>query len=115
MHEENRRSHSRTANATMSSVASIALSGMASAATALGVSAHNVANLRTEGFHRQTVANQAVEGGGVTTQIGRAASPGESLERDVVDQLGAKHAFLANLAVFRTSDAMAGELLDVLA
>jgi flagellar hook protein FlgE len=99
----------------MSSVSAIALSGMASATTALTSSAHNVANMQTEGFRRQTVAYRDIEGGGVATQIGRAAAPGHALERDVVDQIAAKNAFLANLAVFRTSDAMTGELLDLLA
>jgi flagellar basal body rod protein FlgC len=99
----------------MSSVSAIALSGMASATTALGSSAHNVANQQTEGFRRQTVRYSEVEGGGVTTRVDRAALPGHALERDVVDQLSAKNAFLANLAVFRRSDAMTGEVLDLLA
>jgi flagellar hook protein FlgE len=99
----------------MPSISSIALSGMASASTALGSSAHNVANMQTEGFRRQMVGYREVEGGGVSAQIDRAAVPGPSLERDVVDQIAAKNAFLANLAVFRTSDAMTGEVLDLLA
>jgi flagellar hook protein FlgE len=99
----------------MSSISVIAFSGIASAATALGSSAHNVANMRTEGFRRQTVGYREVEGGGVTVQVDRAAVPGHALERDVVDQISAKNAFLANLAVFRTSDAMTGNVLDLLA
>lgn len=98
-----------------SSISAIALSGMASASTALGSSAHNIANMQTDGFRRQTVGYREVEGGGVTAQIDRAAMPGQALERDVVDQIAAKNAFLANLAVFRASDAMAGEVLDLLA
>jgi flagellar hook protein FlgE len=39
--------------------------------------------------------------------------PGSSLETDVVSQLQAKNAFLANLAVFKTSDKMAGALLNI--
>ena len=35
------------------------------------------------------------------------------LERDLVDQLKARNAFLANLAVFKSDNALAGELLDV--
>lgn len=38
---------------------------------------------------------------------------GNALETDVVTQLQAKHSFMANLAVFKTSDKMAGALLDV--
>jgi flagellar hook protein FlgE len=99
----------------MCSISAIAHSGMASASTALGTSAHNVANMQTEGFRRQTVGYREVEGGGVTTRVDRASVPGHALERDVVDQISAKNAFLANLAVFRTSDAMTGEVLDLLA
>jgi hypothetical protein len=41
-----------------------------------------------------------------------ADAPGAALEVDVVSQLQAKHAFLANLAVFKSQDKMAGALLD---
>ena len=34
--------------------------------------------------------------------------PGRALERDMVEQLQAKNSFLANVAVFRTADAMTG-------
>ena len=99
----------------MSSISAIALSGMASASTGLGSSAHNIANMQTEGFRRQTVGYRELDGGGVTARVDRAATPGHAIERDVVDQISAKNAFLANLAVFRTSDAMAGEVLDLMA
>jgi flagellar hook protein FlgE len=98
---------------TMSSVAAPAHSGMNAALTLLSSSAHNVANLPTEGFRRQTVSLREAANGGVTAQVDRAPVAGEALERDVVDQLRAKHAFLANLTVFRTSDEMTGSLLDL--
>jgi hypothetical protein len=50
--------------------------------------------------------------GGVRTSVTQALQPGQSLEAEVVAQLQAKHDFLANLAVFRTSDRMTGSLLD---
>jgi len=40
---------------------------------------------------------------------------GPALETDVVAQLQAKNAFLANLAVFKTSNKMAGALFDTTA
>jgi flagellar basal body rod protein FlgC len=46
----------------------------------------------------------------VSTQIARSSQEGAALEADVVDQLQAKNAFLANLSVFKTSDKMAGAL-----
>jgi flagellar basal body rod protein FlgG len=97
----------------MASVASISLSGMNAAQTQLQAAAHNVANLNTEGFSRQQVRLNAQPDGGVKASLSSAQSPGAALETDVVSQLQAKHAFLANLAVFKTSNKMAGALLDV--
>jgi flagellar hook protein FlgE len=97
----------------MTSTSSIALSGMNAAQTQLNVSAHNIANLGTENFKRQEVDLSPQSGGGVATSIRQASVPGSSLETDVVSQLQAKNAFLANLAVFKTSDKMAGALLNI--
>lgn len=96
----------------MASISSIALSGMNAAQTQLQASAHNVANLATEGFKRQEVVQTAQAGGGVKAAVTTSALQGNSLETDVVAQLQAKNSFLANLAVFKTSNAMAGALLD---
>ena len=96
----------------MASISSIALSGMNAAQTQLNVSAHNVANLSTEGFRRQEAGQSEQTGGGVKTTVTRSPAEGASLEADMVSQLQAKNAFLANLAVFKTSNAMAGALLD---
>ena len=96
----------------MNSLSSIALSGMQAAQADLQASAHNVANLQTEGFHRQETVQSERPGGGVDTDMRRATQEGAALESDVVAQLQAKHAFLANLAVFRTTDRMAGVWLD---
>jgi len=95
-----------------SSPASIALSGMSAAKSALQVSAHNIANSDTAGFRRQTLLQVPAAGGGVSTSLSRSPQLGSSLETDMVGLLHAKNAFLANLAVFRASDKMAGTLLD---
>lgn len=97
----------------MNSTSSIALSGMQAAQTQLRSSAHNVANLATEGFRRQEVRQSPQSGGGVQARVEQAAVPGPDLVKDVVDQLQAKNAFLANLAVFKANDKLAGALLDV--
>jgi len=96
----------------MTNLTSIALSGMSAAQAQLQVAAHNVANLNTEGFRRQQLSQSAQAGGGVTTLVTEANTPGAALEADLVAQLQAKNAFLANLAVFKTQDKMAGTLLD---
>jgi flagellar hook protein FlgE len=99
----------------MQSVSSIALSGMTSATANLGASAHNLANLGTAGFRRQITSPENLPSGGVTSRLDSAPESGNAVETDLVGLLSAKHSFLANLAVFRTSDAMAATLLDTVA
>jgi flagellar hook protein FlgE len=89
------------------------MSGMNAAQTTLNASAHNVANMNTGGFRRQEIVQNAQTGGGVSTSLTTASAERASLETDVVTQLQAKNAFLASLAVFKTSDQMAGALLDM--
>jgi flagellar hook protein FlgE len=85
---------------------------MNAAQVQLDAAASNVANGQTEGYRRREVQQSPQAGGGVSTQVLRATQTGASLETDMVAQLQAKNAFLANLAVFKTSNAMAGALLD---
>jgi len=95
----------------MTPVSSIALSGMGAAQASMGSSAHNIANLGTQEFRRDEVRQRTAAAGGVSTTVTQAAPPGNDLEQDVVSQLSARNAFLANLAVFRTSNEMASTLL----
>jgi flagellar basal body rod protein FlgC len=97
---------------TMASVSSISLSGMNAAQTQLDSSAHNIANSSTPEFRRQQVVQTEQKDAGVSTSLTKAADAGHALESDLVAQLQAKNAFLANLAVFKTSNQMAGALLD---
>ena len=96
----------------MSSIPTIALSGMSAAQFSLQSSAHNIANLGTANFRRQQAVHADQASGGVATSTRQAQLPGHALETDLVAQLQAKNAFLANLAVFRAHDAMTGSLLD---
>lgn len=93
-------------------IASTALSGLNAAQVALGVSAGNIANQNTLGYRRQELVLNAQVEGGVSASVRSASVAGSALETDVVNQLQAKNAFLANLAVFKTSAKMAGALLD---
>lgn len=102
-----------TKSTTMSSSSAIALSGMSAARVSLQASAHNIANLNTEGFRRQQVAQSAVPAVGVSASQSQAAQPGNAPATDMVRLLQAKNSFLVNLAVFRTGDRMMGALLDV--
>ena len=96
----------------MTSISSTALSGMNAAQVLLDASANNIANLDTSGYRRREVVQSAQAGGGVSTSVTKSRVEGPSLVADVVSQLQAKNAFLANLAVFKTSNKMTGALLD---
>jgi flagellar basal body rod protein FlgG len=99
----------------MQPIAATALSGMNAATTSLSASAHNVANLETAGFQRQMASNQTQAGGGVQAQVNQAPEAANALENDMVGLLTAKNSFLANLAMYRTHDQMAGATLDMFA
>lgn len=106
---ENTPDRARTA---MFSFSAVSLSGMKAAQTSLDASAHNLANLQTEGFRRQRVMQSTQADGGLTTSLSRSSEAGNAIETDLVGQLVAKNQFLANLAVFKTGDQMMGSLLD---
>ena len=89
-----------------------AVSGMQAAQTRLGAAAHNVANLSTENFRRQTVIQSEQAAGGVYAGVSQSSVVGNSLEGDLVGQLVAKSEFLANLAVFKAGSSMLGSLFD---
>jgi len=97
----------------MNSTSSIALSGMNAAQQQLQASAHNVANAGTPGYRRLEARQTAQTGGGVTAEIQRTNAEGAALEADIVAQLQARNAYLANLSVFRSSHRMAGVLLNI--
>ncbi|MGP1630759.1 MAG: flagellar basal body protein [Giesbergeria sp.] len=97
----------------MSSLNSIASSGIAAAQLRLDAASSNVANMNTPGYRARQVAQQAAPEGGVNASVQRASTQGVSLEKEIVDQLAAKQAFLANVQTLRTGDAVMGTLLNV--
>ena len=99
----------------LSNVTAIATSGLRAADAALRASAHNLANLQTEGFRRERVVQTAQVDGGVVASTVRSPFEGPSIHEDLVAQLQARNAFLANLAVFRAGAGATGALLDVYA
>lgn len=96
----------------MSPISSIALSGMNAAQAALAASAHNIANSNTVGFRRKEVLQTEQANGGVSSVITETRATASALTTDIVSQLQAKQSFLANLAVFKTGNQMAGTLID---
>ena len=97
----------------ISSIASTASSGLQAAQLRAGVSAHNVANLQTPQFQRQSVSQEARNGGGVNASVHNTSQIGTRLEEDMVAQMSATYSFKANLQTLRTADQMLGTLLDV--
>ena len=97
----------------MASISSIGSSGLQAAQLRLDSAAHNVANMNTEGFRRQTVAQEAVPDlGGTRASLGCASEEGVSLEQEAVEQMSATYAFKANLQTIKMQDDMMGSLLD---
>lgn len=99
----------------MTALTAIASSGLQAAQLRLGTSAHNVANSQTVPFQRQSVAQQAQPGGGVSASVQTARHSGTQLEADVVEQMSATYSFKANLHILRSADQMLGTLLDTYA
>ena len=99
----------------MSDVTAIATAGLRAADVALRASAHNLANLQTEGFRRERVVQAAQADGGVVASTVRSSIEGPSIHEDLLAQLQARNAFLANLTVFRAGVGATGSLLDVYA
>jgi flagellar hook-associated protein FlgK len=98
----------------MSSISSIAHSGLQAAQLKMNTSAHNVANMQTPGFRAQTVQEEAEpQLGGVRATTGRAAQEGVALENETVDQMEATYSFSANLQVMKVQDRMMGSLIDL--
>ena len=95
----------------MTPIASIASSGLRAAQLQMGTSAHNVANLNTPRFQRQSVALQAEPTGGVSATV-HTAGGATRLEEEAVAQMSATYSFRAQLQVMRTADRMLGTLLD---
>lgn len=94
----------------------IALSGMQSAQTRVAVSAHNVANLLTDGFRPQRSVQTSLASGGSQATVQTAASPEPvDLDREIVEQIVAKTQFEASARVLGVDLELKGSLLDILA
>lgn len=107
---------------TGTSASAAGLSGMRAAQRNLDTSAHNIANLQTPGFQRQTVEQTAQPGlGGVNTELRQrptatvADTGGDGFDHladDLVAQRMSLYSFSANLKTVETEDQMLGTLLD---
>ena len=106
----------------------IPLSALRTNASRQSASAHNTANLQTDGFGKQRVTSEELKTGGVRGRLdtvelsdeGRKAAEEASgaqnnveIAEESVEQIEARHATSTNAGVIRTMDRIAQSLLDL--
>ena len=114
----------------MSLSLSSSVSGIQAALHILSVSAHNVANMNTDGFKKQRASLSEGNHGRVTVNITEGAEPGPlyqhvngaiveasnvDISEEILRQISAKHLFSANAFALKTSVETQNNLLDLLA
>jgi flagellar basal-body rod protein FlgC len=110
--------------------ANIPRSGMLAAQRRQSVSAHNTANLNTDGVSSQRLLSQEGPGGGVHTQVDTVQLSNEALDlsqslegvqnnvdptSEAVNQITARNQLTQNARTLHTQDRMLGAALDILA
>jgi flagellar hook protein FlgE len=108
-----------------------ALSGLAAYAKQVEVTAHNVANVNTDGFKKSHTEFVSLETGGVLPVVRKDESAGPmvlsdrgqgqtqvelsnvDLAEEAVNQILAQRGFEANLHTMQTADDMLGTVLDM--
>jgi len=100
---------------------SASVSGMQAAITRLSVSAHDVANINTDGFGQYTANQTDISPSGTRiSNIRREVNSGEGasntdLATEAIEQKESVASFKANSAVIRVQEKMMGALLDIFA
>lgn len=93
----------------------IALTGLQASSTRLDVAAHNIANVETPNFRRQQAHQEALPEGGVKVSVQQLDAQQPDFAGDVVEQMAAGYAWVANLQVIKVDERNKGTLLDTLA
>jgi flagellar hook protein FlgE len=96
----------------MSNIADIASSALQAFNMSQQVSAHNVANLNTEGFKASKVTLQEDGSGGVKATVSETQDPVD-ISREAVNLLSNTAGFKANLKVLKAADEMTKELFSI--
>lgn len=105
--------------------ASIAVSGIRAADTRLAISAHNTANVLTDGFRPQRAQAEEQKSGGVQLRVENPPPPPadrgqfDFSQTNLVDETAASimaaASFRANLKMLKTADDLTGALIDIVA
>ena len=85
------------------------------AEASVAASAHNSANVLTDGFRRINVTGAEAASGGVTAQVSAAPAEAPSADpvADAVERRTAAVFYRANLAVVRAADELTGKVVDL--
>lgn len=109
---------------------SSSISGIQAAFHTLNVSAHNTANMNTDGFKKQRVSLSEGNHKMVTVNVIESSEPGPmyhhangtiaeasnvDISEEALTQMSAKHLLSANIAALKTSEEMQKGLLDIVA
>ena len=108
-----------------------ALSGLTAFSTQVAITAHNVANITTDGFKKSRAELIAVESGGVRSAIQKDETAGPTilnntgygpaqlelsnvdLAEESVNQILGQRGFEANIQTIKTADEILGTILDI--
>ena len=108
-----------------------AISGLTAFSTQVAVTAHNLANINTDGFKKSRTEFLAVDSGGVRSAIQKDETAGPTilnhtgygptqlelsnvdLAEEVVNQIIGQRGFEANIQTIKTADEMLGTILDI--
>jgi len=102
----------------MSTLPTIASSGLAAAQARLDASANNIANVATPSYRREDVVQSTRATGGVDASLRQLDPQGDEgastaqLTQDVVNQKVALYNFQAHVLTLKTEGSMVGSLLD---
>ena len=114
----------------MSSSFSSSISGIRAATYMLSVSAHNTANINTDGYKKQRVNLSEGTNNGVIVDITESTETGllyknekggmvetsnVSYPEEIAVQINSKHLLLANIAVINRTDEAKESLMDIIA
>ncbi|MCP5007658.1 MAG: hypothetical protein GY941_27545 [Planctomycetes bacterium] len=114
----------------MSSSFSSSISGIRAATDMLSVSAHNIANINTDGYKKQSVNLRGDDGSGVIADITKSTEAGllyknkrgDTVEtsnvdyiEEVVTQINARHLLFANAAAIKYTDVALETIIDIIA
>ena len=108
-----------------------ALSGLTAFSTQVAVTAHNLANVNTDGFKKSRTEFVAVESGGVRSAIQKDETAGPTIlnntgygsaqlelsnvdfAEETINQIIGQRGFEANIQSLKTAEEMLGTILDI--